>query len=115
MEWHKRAANDDAQRTYAHNFGETPMGDITLESTKEMGETRLSAKMCQQGGKGLMSNPNRALARWLLREALGIPPLRIVTREMLDVRGFDSVVVVKESEELYRLELSRAAHYGDFA
>lgn len=28
--------NADAQRTYAHNFGETPMGDITLESTKEM-------------------------------------------------------------------------------
>lgn len=73
--------------------------------------TRLSAKMCQQGRKGLMSNPNRALGRWLLREVLGIPPLRIVTREMLDVRGFDSVVVVKESEGLYRLELSRAAHY----
>lgn len=67
--------------------------------------------MCQQGRKGLMSNPNRALGRWLLREVLGIPPLRIVTREMLDVRGFDSVVVVKESEGLYRLELSRAAHY----
>lgn len=27
--------NADAQRTYAHNFGETSAGDITLESTKE--------------------------------------------------------------------------------
>jgi hypothetical protein len=28
--------NDAAQRTYAHNFGETPFGDITLEDTKAL-------------------------------------------------------------------------------
>ena len=72
---------------------------------------RLSAKVCQQGRKALMSNPNRALGHWLLRDVLHVPEWRIVTRAMLDVAGFDSVVVIRESPLAYRLELSTEAHY----
>ena len=74
----------------------------------------LSAKMCQEGRKGLMSNPNKALGRWLLRDVLQIPEGQLVTREMLDIRGFDSVIIIKESNLVYRLELSREAHYRDY-
>ena len=74
----------------------------------------LSAKMCQDGRKGLMSNPNKALGKWLLRDVLRIPVGQIVTREMLDISGFDSLIIIKESEGVYRLELSREAHYRDY-
>ncbi len=76
--------------------------------------SRLSAKLCQDGRKGLMSNPNKALGKWLLRDVLRIPEGEIVTREMLDIRGFDSLIIIKESNEVYRLELSREAHYRDY-
>lgn len=76
--------------------------------------SHLSAKMCQDGRKGLMSNPNKALGRWILRDVLRIPHWKLVTREMLDISGFDSLIIIKESEGVYRLELSREAHYRDY-
>ncbi len=97
-------------RVHELNPGFFPECDVVF-ALKLPNGTTLSAKMCQQGRKGLMSNPNRALGRWILRDVLHIPPWRVVTREMLDASGFDSVVVVREAERLYRLELSRAAHY----
>lgn len=97
-------------RVHELNPGFFPERDVVF-ALKLPNGTTLSAKMCQQGRKGLMSNPNRALGRWILRDVLHIPPWRIVTREMLDTSGFDSVVVVREAERQYRLELSRAAHY----
>lgn len=72
----------------------------------------LQAKMCQDGEKGLMSNPNRELGKWLLRDVLKIPRGTLVTREMLNIRGYDSVLVIKESDKRYRLELSSEAHYS---
>lgn len=74
----------------------------------------LTAKVCQQGRKALMSNPNKALGKWLLRDVLRIPAGTVVTRKMLDIAGFDSIVVVRESAALYRLELSRQAHYCSY-
>lgn len=76
--------------------------------------SHLSAKMCQDGRKGLMSNPNKALGKWLLRDVLRIPEGKIVTREMLDISGFDSLIIIKESDGVYRLQLSREAHYRDY-
>ena len=73
--------------------------------------SRLSAKMCQAGRKGLMSNPNKALGKWLLRDVLHLPIGKIVTREILNISGFDSLIIIKESDGEYRLELSREAHY----
>lgn len=40
---------------------------------------KLSAKMCQDGSKGLMSNPNRELGHWLLRDVLHKTPRSLVT------------------------------------
>lgn len=71
----------------------------------------VSAKMCQQGRKGLMSNPNKALGKWLLRDVLKVPIGQIVTREMLDACGYDSVIIIKESVGVYRIELSKEVHY----
>ena len=53
----------------------------------------LSAKICQDGGKALMSNPNKDLGEWLLRKVLKKKAWNIVTMYDLDRLGFDSVCV----------------------
>ncbi len=53
----------------------------------------LSAKICQDNGKALMSNPNKALGEWILRKVLRKKPWEIVTMDDLDRLGIDSVCV----------------------
>ncbi len=57
--------------------------------------TELSAKVCQDGGKALMSNPNQALGKWLLRDILQLKEGELVTSATLDKYGMDSVLVTK--------------------
>ncbi len=67
----------------------------------------LKAKVCQQGGKALMSNPNSALGEWILRKVLHKRPGRLVTYEDLEIAGFDSIILTKIGELIYSLEVSR--------
>lgn len=55
----------------------------------------LSAKICQDGGKALMSNPNLALGQWILRDVLKKKEGELVTIDDLNRLGFDSVCVEK--------------------
>src|SRR5699024_522508 len=55
--------------------------------------TEFSAKICQENGKALMTNPIRHLGNWLLRHVLQIPSDTLVTYQMLEDVGIDSVVV----------------------
>ena len=55
---------------------------------------KLSAKICQQGGKALMSNPNSDLGEWLLRKILKKEEGSLVTKLDLDTFGFDSIMVI---------------------
>jgi hypothetical protein len=72
----------------------------------------LSAKICQDGGKALMSNPNKALGEWILRKVLNKKPLELVTMDDLDRLGFDSVCIenMHSKDELgnqeYRISFS---------
>lgn len=73
---------------------------------------KLSAKICQDGGKALMSNPNSALGEWILRKVLKKRPWELVTMEDLDRLGFDSVCVEnlhdidEEGNKIYRISFS---------
>lgn len=73
---------------------------------------KLSAKICQQGGKALMSNPNSDLGEWLLRKILKKKEGSLVTKLDLDTFGFDSIMVVsthKVSDDglkIFRLEFA---------
>lgn len=60
----------------------------------------LSAKICQDGGKALMSNPNKALGEWLLRKVLKKKTWELVTMDDLDRLGFDSVCI----EDKHRID-----------
>lgn len=81
---------------------QTPLGEI------------LSAKLCQDNAKALMTNPNSALANWLLRKILKLKEGQLATLERLENLGFDSVIVEKESEGIYRIDIMPLRSYEDF-
>lgn len=58
----------------------------------------LSAKICQDGGKALMSKPNSALGEWILRKVLKKPVGKIVTMDDLNALGIDSVYIEKTKD-----------------
>ena len=81
----------------------------------------LSAKICQDNGKALMSNPNKALGEWILRKVLNKKPWELVTMDDLDRLGFDSGCVENLHEiddngcQKYRISFSNTdENYNDF-
>ena len=65
----------------------------------------LQAKVCQDNSKALMSNPNKALGNWILRKVLRLKQRELLTIEKLDVAGFDSLILYKNEEFDYSLEV----------
>lgn len=80
---------------YIHNLYPNffPNRDSPFELILPDGKS-LSAKICQQGGKALMSNPNAALGEWILRKVLRKPIGDIVTIDDLNTYGIDSVKII---------------------
>lgn len=77
----------------------TPLGEI------------LNAKICQDNSKALMSNPNKALSNWLLRDVLGLKNGEILSYDRLQILDFDSVIIRKISDDNYEID---KAKFGDF-
>lgn len=74
----------------------------------------LSASICQSGGKGLMSNPNKELGHWLLRTVLQIPVGQVVTYDDLDKIGIDSVIVTKLDDYKFKINFAATGSYAEF-
>lgn len=74
----------------------------------------LSMKVAQQGGKALMSNPNRALGKWILRDILNLKDGTLVTKAMLDTIGIDSIMLSKHTDNSYSLDFLKSGSYEDF-
>jgi hypothetical protein len=75
----------------------------------------LSAKICQQNGKALMSNPNRLLGKWLLRQVFQLPNLTVLTYNHLVNAGIDSVKITKINEYKFKIEFASLGSYKEFA
>ena len=58
-----------------------------------------------------MSNPNKMLGKWILRDVLNIKRGTIVSRQMLDDVGIDSVIVRKERDGVYSIDARPDVHY----
>ena len=71
----------------------------------------IEAKVCQDGGKALMSNPNKDLGEWLLRDVLHQEPEQLVTMETLNVAGFDTVILYKRDKSNYYLDVCYSDNY----
>jgi len=74
----------------------------------------LSAKLCQENSKALMTNPNKALSDWLLRKVLQLGEGELATIEKLDILGFDSVIVTKFHNFNFKIDIMKTNSYVDF-
>ena len=74
----------------------------------------LQAKICQDDEKALMSNPNKALGEWLLRDVLNLEEGHIITYDMLEDLGIDSVRIVKLDELKYEISFAKVGTYEEF-
>ncbi len=81
-----------------------PAKDINFDLELPNGK-KLKAKICQEDGKALMSNPNKDLGKWLLRDILNLEENEILTRDILQKKGFDSVIIRKINETHYKLDV----------
>ena len=75
----------------------------------------MSAKLCQDNSKALMSNPNLALGKWLLRDVLNLRERELLTYQKLQTIGLDSVVVYKIDNERYDIDFTKIGSYERFA
>lgn len=64
----------------------------------------ISMKVCQDNGKSLMSNPNKALGMWLLREVLKLKEGELLKYDRLKELGIDSVILYKYNDEEYSID-----------
>jgi hypothetical protein len=74
----------------------------------------LSAKVCQDNSKALMSNPNKNLGEWLLRQVLDLEKRELLTYEQLQVLGIDSVIVYKHSDKHYSVDFCDIGSFDEF-
>ena len=75
----------------------------------------LSAKVCQDNCKALMTNPNNALSNWLLRKVLNLNEGELATIEKLDTLGFDSVEIIKIDDLNYKIDIMKTDSYAEFS
>ena len=80
----------------------TPIGEI------------LNAKVCQDNNKALMTNPNKALSNWLLRNILKLKEFELATIERLEILGIDSVIITKEKYGEYSIDIQSWGSYERF-
>lgn len=74
----------------------------------------LSAKVCQDNSKALMSNPNRDLGKWILRRVLDLKEKDPLTYKKLQELGIDSVRVSKHSERHFSIDFCDSGTYDEF-
>lgn len=71
----------------------------------------ISAKVCQDNGKAIMSNPNKALGEWLLRKVFELNEGTLLTYEMLEKYNIDSVIFTKNGNLDYSINFAELGTY----
>jgi len=74
----------------------------------------IKASVCQQGRKALMSDPNKALGEWLLRDVLDLKIGELLTMNKLETIGIDSVVIYKIDSENYDIDFAKLNSFEFF-
>lgn len=90
-----------------------PDRDTPFELLLPDGRT-LSSKVCQQGGKALMSNPNLDLGKWLLRDVMALAEGELLEYRKLETLGLDSVIIYKNSSNNYSIDFRPLGSYDEF-
>ena len=101
IEIHKRFPNFFPPRDQKFNL-KVPTNEI------------LSAKVCQENSKALMTDPNKALSDWLLRKVLQLQEGELATIEKLNELGFDSVIITKINNENFEIDIRKTDTFERF-
>lgn len=128
-QWNAGGRMRDADELYIAYLADDRERDLDFFPSRDTSFTlvlpdgqQLSAKVCQRAyqvsdtvhahiGKAIMSNPNKALGHWLLRDVFGLPPGKLVTYEMLQVFGIDSVLFTRVSDGRYTINFCTLGTY----
>lgn len=92
-----------------------PNKEIAFKLRVPGDDTPLNAKLCQENSKALMTNPNKSLSEWLLRSVLLLKEGELATIERLDMLGFDSVIITKNNELDYSIDVCKTDSYENFS
>lgn len=76
---------------------------------------KISAKVCQDGDKALMSNPNKDLGMWILRDVLNLNKGQLLTYDKLSEIGVDSVIITKNNNNEFLIDFCEVGSYDEFA
>lgn len=90
-----------------------PSIDKSFELKIPSGEV-FSAKVCQEEGKALMTNPNDALANWILRKVFQVKEGELLTIERMNELGSDSVIIIKDDDGKYKIDIMKTDSYEQF-
>ena len=64
--------------------------------------------------KSLMTNPNKDLGRWLLRKVLKLKECELLTYNMLEKKGIDSIEISKNIDGSFNINFKGIDTYEDF-
>ncbi|MBU5270131.1 restriction endonuclease PLD domain-containing protein [Clostridium cochlearium] len=90
-----------------------PPRDISFNLKLPNGKN-MSAKVCQDGSKALMSNPNKELGEWILREVMRLKEGELLTYNKLQELGLDSVVIYKLDDNNFTIDFTAIGSYDEF-
>jgi len=74
----------------------------------------MQSKVCQDGGKALMSYSNKELGKWILRNVLKLKEGELLTFEKLKILGIDSVRIDKISDSEFEINFVSLGSYEKF-
>ena len=75
---------------------------------------KVSVKLCQDNAMAIMSNPNTALANWLLKTALSLQENEMATYQRMRDLGFDSVIISKLDSRTFSIVIMPLDSYECF-
>jgi hypothetical protein len=90
-----------------------PLRDTKFEVILPDGRT-MSMKICQDGGKAIMSDPNKDLGKWLLRDVLKLANGTVVTYDLLLKIGIDAISFQKLPDGKYKLGFKKVGEFEKF-
>ena len=74
----------------------------------------LRGRIKQEGGKSLQTNPQGALGEWVLKDVLGLENREVVTMELLERLGIDSLKITKLGRGRFKITVGETGAYEKF-
>ncbi|MEG1482524.1 NgoFVII family restriction endonuclease [Clostridium sp.] len=75
---------------------------------------KLKGRVKQSNGKSLQTSPQSDLGKWILKDVLGLSNREIVTWDLLNDLGIDSLKVIKLNDKEFKITVAETGAYERF-